>query len=104
MVGQTGEGTLAQISCERWSIGRRVVRIEQLDGLVGRARKQLPIGCPAHILDNILMGVCVPDLALGRQIPDLDHSITTATGETFQRAWVFGHGIDTVHVAITNLS
>jgi len=44
-----------------------------------------------------------PDFFSADQVPDFDDTITTATPESFQRVWIFGHGIDTVYMTRAHL-
>lgn len=94
----------AQITRHRGRLRCRIVWIPKFDGFVTGARQQFPFRCPANTLHHILMSLGIPNLFSSRQVPDLHHTITTATGKALKRAGILGHTVDTIHMAVAHLT
>ena len=87
MVGDGGEGALAEVGVERDGLGGcGRVGVPDFNGLIGGARDELLFRCPAHALDNIVVCFSLPELVSAWNIPHLDDSISAATGKSVERA------------------
>lgn len=58
---------------------------------------------PAHAFDYALVRLSVPGFFSARKIPDFDDAVAAATGKALEGARVFGHGVDTVDMTVTQL-
>ena len=83
--------------------GRRLgglrVGLEHLHLLVCTACDQALVACPAHALDHVLVGLRLPLLLPGGEVPHLDHAVTAAAGKALERVGVLGKRVDAVYVA-----
>lgn len=85
-------------------LGSLSVWLEHLDLLVCTAGNQALVAGPAHALDHVLVRLRLPLLLPAREVPHLDNTVTTATGEVIERVGVLGERVDTVYMAGLEIS
>lgn len=93
-----GERIRAQPGGRGGGVRGGLVRVIELDRLVGAAREQLAIVRPTHPANHVFVRAHLPYLVAAGQVPHLEHAVAATASEAIQRLRISCKRIHSVHV------